>query len=167
MGSNTSGPKRTGGRTRLPKSHEKHLNTIRDLAAKGLNKTQILISISCGKNSFGKYKEFDDAFDKGRNELAIKVSGSFIAALKDSYSDRIALSKSLRLFSSSFNVGEIETMEDAQRALSAAIQAFSECRISESELETFRKSLSSFVDSVSSTQLEQRLLHLEELLEKK
>ena len=149
---------------RLPDSVKTHLGAIRDLASKGLNKQHISRQLGVTINAFSKYREVSDAFKDGRSDLAVKVSSAFEANIGVSYSDRVHLSKALRLFSGSYHLEPITDMKSAQSAMSTSLLAFAEGSISADDLETVRKSLSTYVDSVSSTVLEERLQTIEDQL---
>jgi len=149
---------------RTPQTITDKLSQIEELAAEGLNKTQICTSLKMGKNTFGSYKHPNDAFEAGRVALARVVAKSFKKNLTESYSDRVHLSKSLRLFATGFQVGKISDANSAMEALTKAIEVFAEGGLSIDELEVIRKSAATYSDLFAGNMLEKRLEHLEELL---
>ncbi len=150
---------------RLPDSYTKErMEAIRELCALGLNKTHICKQIKIPVNCFNKYKECQNEFENGRSELALKCAKSFSDNLTTSFSDRVHISKALRLYSGSYTLKPITDMKSAQSAMSDSLMAFAENKISVEELEVVRKSLASYIDSVSSTVLEERLKIVEATL---
>jgi len=150
---------------RLPPSYTKEvMEGIKTLSALGLNKTHISKQLKIPMNCFNKYKECQEAFEDGRSDLAVKCAKSFSDNLTTSYSDRVHLSKALRLYSGSYTLEPVTDMKSAQRAMSASLQAFADNTISIEDLEVVRKSLASYIDSVSSTLLEEKIKVIEETL---
>ena len=152
---------------RCPESIKALLPSTRELASSGLNKGHIGRQLGFHPNSFNKYKEFADAFENGRSDLARDVAKSFKENLSFSYSDRVHLSKALRLYSGSFHLEPIKDMKSAQNAMSASLLAFAEGTISIEDMEAVRKALATYVDSVTSTVLEERLQAIEDTLDGK
>ena len=152
---------------RIPENTKMMLPEIEELATLGLNKVQICTNLKIDRNSFSKYQDCYKAFEMGRSKLAKKVAQSFSENITESYSDRVHLSKSLRLFSGSYHLEPITDIETAQKALASSIKAFASGTISIEDLEAIRKSTSTFVDSVVSTDLENRLITVEKELSDK
>ena len=149
---------------RTPQSVTDKLPQIETLASEGLNKSQICTCLKIGKNTFVNYRHPNEFFDVGRTTLARIVAKSFKKNLVDSYSDRVHLSKSLRLFATGFQVGKITDANSAMEALTKAIEVFAEGGLSIDELEVIRKSAATYSDLFAGNMLEKRLEHLEELL---
>ena len=139
---------------RCPESLKASIQPARELASKGLNKSHISRQLGFHLNSFNKYKEFSEAFLDGRSDLSVEVADAFKANLTDSYSDRVHLSKALRLYSGAYHLEDIVDMQSAQQAMSTSLKAFAEGSISTDDLEAVRKSLATFVDSVTSKEAE-------------
>jgi len=149
---------------RIPETVKTKLHQIEVLASEGLNKSQICTSLKMGKNTFVNYKLPNESFETGRVALARVVAKSFKKNLTESYSDRVHLSKSLRLFATGFQVGKISDANSAMEALTKAIEVFAEGGLSIDELEVIRKSAATYSDLFAGNMLEKRLEHLEELL---
>lgn len=149
---------------RLPDSLKPMLPTIRKLAGTGLNKGQICRQLGITVNAFSKYREVNECFEDGRSDLAVEVAKAFKNNLEFSYSDRVHLSKALRLYASGFDTEEIVDVASAQSALAKSIKEFAAGRLNIDDMETIRKSCSTFADLVVSTSLEERLQALEDNL---
>jgi len=149
---------------RTPVTITDKLPQIKTLASEGLNKSQICTCLKIGKNTFVNYRHPNESFEAGRVELARIVAKSFKKNLTESYSDRVHLSKSLRLFATGFQVGKITDANSAMEALTKAIEVFAEGGLSIDELEVIRKSAATYSDLFAGNMLEKRLEHLEELL---
>lgn len=149
---------------RLPDHLKPLLPTVRELSAKGLNKTQICRQCSFTVNGFSSYKELHDEYENGRSDLALKVGKSFVDALPHSYSDRVHLSKALRLFDGSYHLDEISSVESALEALNVSLVEFAKGNISIDSLEQIRKTVATYSDVVISTEIEQRLKAVEKQL---
>ena len=149
---------------RMPDSYKVMIPTIVKLSSKGLNKGHITRELKIDVNAFHKYREVQEAFDDGRTKLAKEVAGAFTKHLKTSYSDRVHLSKSLRLFASGFTVDPIVDINSARNALAEAIKEFASGKLSIDDLESIRKASSTYSDLVVSTSIEERLQAVEEEL---
>ena len=142
------------------------LKIIKDMASKGLNKTQICRDLNLSRDLW-KYKDSKEAFEKGRNALAKKVADAVEANLLTSFADRNLIAQKLRIYSSEIEVPEIKDVTSAKTALGIVLKAFLNNEISSADVEVVRKTCSSFIDAEIAVTLEAEVNTLKKLLEKK
>lgn len=134
----------------------------KDLASKGYSTRDIAKALGIGKTSLYKCKAIVDAIHRGHIELKAKVSQSFLENLAENPQHQQLLIKRLGLFNPSVNITKPTTAKEALKALSDAIEQYSEGAINESQLKTLEATLNSYVRGYEVTEIEARLKALED-----
>ena len=148
---------------RLPDSFSKEvLLDIRILAGKGANKTEITRTLDISPNALHYYRECSRSYEAGRDDLRQKIRETMIDSCATSPTSQRVLADRLGLFSDEIKLDfEIKDIKSCTLALGIATKAYLGGRISDAQLESVRKSLTSLSQTLIDTDIAFRLAELE------
>ncbi len=155
---------------KLPKKYTKKiLETITDLASKGLSRQAVLRTMkgSIDQYALTRYEECLNAFLLGRDILAMKVSEDIIFAAPSSYMDRKLLAQALNLFADPFDLPKISSVATALKAIAATADLYSRGLINDNQAQTIQKLANTFVELSQQTELKKEVREIKKMLKDK
>ncbi len=155
---------------KLPKKYTKKiLETITDLASKGLSRQAVLRTMkgSIDQYALTRYEECLIAYLNGRDILAMKVSEDIIFAAPSSYMDRKLLAEKLNLFENPFDLPVIKSVPSALRAIAETASLYSRGLITDAQAQTVSKLAGMYVELNSQTELRKEVNDIKKMLKDK
>ena len=141
------------------------VNTAKKLALKGFTHKQICQSVGIGYTSlYSKtYAELLKAIKEGEHELRLQVTDAILDTMEEDTTLKIFLSKRLSLFHTSYRLPPIKSTEQALRELSKLNTALSEGEIPIELHSALSKNITEWVQTTKVTDLEKRIIAIEEM----
>ncbi|WP_415405906.1 hypothetical protein ACLHDG_09065 [Sulfurovum sp. CS9] len=139
------------------------LSEAEELAAKGYSNKDIAVALGVSMAQVYKKVEILEAIHKGHATLKATVSEAFLDSLATNPGNQQMLVKRLGLFNQQINITKPTDAKSALKTLSSAVKQYSDGEISESQLRTLEAVLNSYIKGHEITELEDRILKLEEV----
>ena len=144
------------------------IQSITDLAEKGLSRQAIIRTLGIDKMTFSRYKETTEAFMIGRDKLALTTSANIITASANSFMDRKLLAEKLSLFSEPFDLKKkVDSPETAKLAIAEVIEKYCAGLIPESTMLNVSRACAIYVELDSQTVLRKEIDEIKKLLKGK
>ena len=151
---------------KMPKMYDGILPQIEDLIAKKpLSKSMLCAKFNLPQNFFVDYVEASGAYDRGIARFGEKVMENVAETSISDTRIQLKLIDKLKIFEDSCQLPEITDVHTAKQALSLAIKAFAEGKLTELQLQAIRTAVNGYSELCVNTDLAERLERVEEMLQ--
>ncbi len=152
---------------KVPPKHRVMLPAIEKLVSEtGFSRTKVIEKLELPLNFFSLFREAGKLYLKSRAQFAENIMGITVDNLAFSSQDRRYLLDKLRPHENSFKIVKPKDAKGAAKTLGDAMLLFAQGDISKDQLQQIRSSCQIFSDLMVSTELQERVLNLEELMKK-
>ncbi len=143
------------------------LKEVQELASQGFNNIQVGKSLNIATQTLSTNRELKESIQRGKVDLAKKVTKSVLDTLEDDSSMKQLLVKRLCLFNPIVDIKKPTNAKDALSNLSTATKLYANGSINESQLKTIEAVSNSYAKTYEVTELEERITRLEELADER
>ena len=139
------------------------IQEVEELAKQGFNNILISQSLNIATQTLSTNKELKEAIQRGKLELAKKITSSILETLEENPTNQQMLVKRLCLFTPIVEITKPSDTSEALNNLAVATKQYSDGLINESQLRTIEAVSNSFIKGKEATELEERIKVLEEI----
>ena len=136
---------------------------VHDLAERGFNNILISQSLNIATQTLSTNKELKEAIQRGKLSLAKKVTSTILENLETNPTNQQLLVKRLCLFTPIVDIKKPTNADQALSNLATATKQYANGEINESQLRTIEAVSNSYVKGYEVTELEERIIKLEEV----
>ncbi|AKF25818.1 hypothetical protein YH65_10800 [Sulfurovum lithotrophicum] len=141
---------------------EEIISQVQELAKQGFNNILISQSLNIATQTLSTNKELKEAIHRGKLELSKKVTSSILESLESNPTNQQLLVKRLCLFTPLVDIKKPTTAKEALDNLATATKQYADGAINESQLRTIEAVSNSYTKAYEVTELEDRIIKLEE-----
>jgi len=136
---------------------------VQELAKQGFNNIQIGQSLQISAQTLSTNKELKEAIQRGKMDLAKKITQSVLDNLEANPTTQQMLVKRLCLFTPIVNIKKPTNASDALSNLATATKLYANGAINESQLRTIEAVSNSYAKGFEVIELEERITKLEKV----
>jgi len=137
------------------------IKQVEELAKQGFNNILIAQSLNIAVTTLSKNSKLKQAIQRGKLELARKVTSTILKNLEVNQSNQQLLVKRLCLFTPIVDIKKPTNAKEALNNLAIATKEYADGKINESQLRTIEAVCNSYTKSYEIIELEERIKILE------
>lgn len=141
---------------------EQIIQQVQELSEQGFNNILISQSLNIATQTLSTNRELKEAIQRGKLELSKKVTASILKTLEANPTNQQLLVKRLCLFTPIVEITKPSNAKDALNNLATATKQYADGAINESQLRTIEAVSNSYAKVYEVTELEDRIVALED-----